>query len=128
MPRTWKSAVLGLLLLPALVRAQAPQPPVAKQVEHVSVWHGEKVNDPYFWLRDKSNPEVIKYLEAENAYTEAMTKGLQPFADALYREMLGRIKQTDLSVPVRRGTAGLLAGANSRCKPPGERGRSGRSA
>jgi len=45
---------------------------------------------------------VVQYLEAENAYTEAMTKGIQPFADALYKEMLGRIKQTDLSVPTPR--------------------------
>jgi oligopeptidase B len=61
------------------------------------------VNDPFFWLREKSNPEVIRYLEAENAYTEAMTRDLQPFAAALYEEMLGRIQQTDLSVPTRRG-------------------------
>ena len=60
--------------------------------------------DNYYWLREKSNPEVIKYLEAENAYTASLTKDLQPFADALYKEMLGRIKQTDLSVPVRRGS------------------------
>ena len=89
---------------PGAPRAEAPpRPPAARQVEHVSLWHGEKVNDPYFWLREKSNPEVVRYLEAENAYTEAMTKDLRPFADALYREMLGRIKQTDLSVPTRRG-------------------------
>jgi oligopeptidase B len=81
----------------------APRPPAARQVEHVSRWHGEKVNDPYFWLREKSDPEVIRYLEAENAYTAAMTKDLRPFADALYKEMLGRIKQTDLGVPTRRG-------------------------
>ncbi len=87
-----------------LLRADtAPRPPVARQVDHVSVWHGEKVHDPYFWLRDKGNPEVIRYLEAENAYTAAMTKNLRPFADALYKEMLGRIKQTDLGVPTRRG-------------------------
>ncbi len=59
--------------------------------------------DPYFWLREKSNPEVAKYLEAENAYTEAMTANLKPFSDAIYKEMLGHIKQTDLSVPTRRG-------------------------
>ncbi len=59
--------------------------------------------DPYFWLREKANPEVAKYLEAENAYTQAMTKTLVPFQDSLYKEMLGRIKQTDLSVPVRNG-------------------------
>src|ERR1700730_10362540 len=100
----WSVGVLGfLVVLPALVAQTAPRAPVAKQVEHISNWHGQKVNDPFFWLREKSNPEVIKYLEAENAYTRAMTKDLQPFADNLYKEMLGRIKQTDLSVPTRRG-------------------------
>jgi oligopeptidase B len=64
------------------------------------------VIDPYYWLREKSNPRVREYLEQENAYTAATTKGLQPFSDALYAEMLGRIKQTDLSVPTRR--AGYL--------------------
>ena len=57
--------------------------------------------DNYFWLRDKSNPAVIEYLKAENAYTDALTKDLKPFEEALYKEMLGRIKQTDLSVPTR---------------------------
>jgi oligopeptidase B len=61
------------------------------------------VNDPWFWLREKANPDVRAYLEAENAYTEATTRRLAPFRDALYAEMLGRIQQTDLSVPVRRG-------------------------
>jgi oligopeptidase B len=80
-----------------------PTPPVATRVDHTQVWHGETVNDPYFWLREKSNPDVAKYLEAENTYTEAMTAGLAPFRDALYKEMLARIKQTDLGVPVRDG-------------------------
>ncbi len=80
-----------------------PPPPVAPQKPHVSVWHGESVSDPWFWLREKSSPEVVAYLNAENAYTEAMTADLKPFSEALYKEMLGRIKQTDLSVPVRRG-------------------------
>ena len=59
--------------------------------------------DPYYWLREKGSPDVVAYLEAENAYTEATTADLQPFSKALYEEMLGRIKQTDLSVPVREG-------------------------
>ena len=84
-------------------QAARPTPPVAKRVDHTQVWHGETVNDPYFWLREKTNPDVAKYLEAENAYTEAMTAGLAPFRDALYKEMLGRIKQTDLGVPTRDG-------------------------
>lgn len=79
------------------------KPPAAKRVERREVRHGATVVDHYYWLREKSNPEVIAYLEAENAYTEAMTKDLKPFEDALYKEMLGRIKQTDLSVPARRG-------------------------
>jgi oligopeptidase B len=77
-------------------------PPVANRIEHREERHGATVMDNYFWLRDKSNPAVIEYLKAENAYTDALTKNLKPFEDALYTEMLGRIKQTDLSVPTRR--------------------------
>ncbi len=77
-------------------------PPVAQQREHHERRHGEAVSDPYFWLREKENPDVARYLEAENAYTAAVTKDLKPFEDALYAEMLARIKQTDLSVPVMR--------------------------
>src|ERR1700756_1036105 len=98
-PRLILLTVASILATLGLLRAETPvRPPQARQMEHISTWHGEKVNDPFFWLRDKSNPEVIQYLEAENAYTEAMTRDLKPFADALYQEMLGRIKQTDLSV------------------------------
>ncbi|HXY41869.1 MAG TPA: S9 family peptidase [Vicinamibacteria bacterium] len=94
----------GLLLMSTCSTASAaPVPPVAPTKEHSQVWHGKTYLDPYYWLREKGSPDVVRYLEAENAYTEAMTAGLKPFADALYAEMLGRIKQTDLSVPVRRG-------------------------
>ncbi len=79
------------------------QPPVAPQIEHREERHGATVVDQYYWLREKKSPEVTRYLQEENAYTEAMTKDLKPFSDALYTEMLGRIKQTDLSVPVKRG-------------------------
>jgi oligopeptidase B len=77
--------------------------PLAPRVEHREIRHGETATDDYYWLREKANPEVLKYLQAENEYTAAMTKHLQPFTDRLYSEMLARIKQTDLSVPVRRG-------------------------
>ncbi|HEX4168967.1 MAG TPA: S9 family peptidase [Bryobacteraceae bacterium] len=77
-----------------------PEPPVAPTVEHREVRYGATVVDRYFWLREKSNPQVVKYLEAENAYTQAMTKDLEPFAHTLYGEMLSHIKQTDLTVPV----------------------------
>src|SRR5271169_5799731 len=97
--------VTALMLFVGLVMvAQVPpEPPVANRIEHQEVRHDATVVDNYFWLREKANPETIKYLEAENAYTEAMTKDLKPFEEALYKEMLGRIKQTDLSVPVQRG-------------------------
>jgi oligopeptidase B len=81
----------------------APVPPVAPKKDHREVRHGATVVDDYYWFREKSNPELIQYLEAENAYTAAITQDQKPFEDALYKEMLGRIKQTDLSVPVRRG-------------------------
>jgi oligopeptidase B len=104
MPHYSTGCVLVFVVLSTAIFAQSPQEaPSAGQVEHISVWHGQNVNDPFFWLREKSNPAVIKHLEAENAYTEAVTKGLKPFADALYQEMLGHIKQTDQNVPVRRG-------------------------
>ena len=77
--------------------------PVAERIEHRELRHGETVVDHYFWLREKTNPKVIEYLKAENAFTEQVAAALKPFSDALYAEMLGRVKQTDLSVPVRRG-------------------------
>jgi oligopeptidase B len=103
--RTVASAFLIIFALAALSLAaqQALLPPIAPQLDHEEERHGESVVDPYFWLREKTNPEVIKYLKAENAYAEAMTKDLKPFQKALYKEMLSRIKQTDLSVPARRG-------------------------
>jgi len=81
------------------------EPPVAKTVPHTEVQQGEEVQDPYFWLRDdaRSDPEVLAYLEAENAYTAAVMKPTEEFQQKLYDEMLARIKETDLSVPVRFG-------------------------
>jgi oligopeptidase B len=55
--------------------------------------------DHYAWLRDKQNPRVLSYLEAENAYADAYLKPTEAFQEKLYQEMLGRIQQTDLSVP-----------------------------
>ena len=98
-------ALVGIILLMHVpVEPQTtPVPPVAPVKPHREVRHGATVMDNYFWLREKSNPEVTRYLGAEDAYTEAMTKDLKPFQDALYQEMLSHIKQTDLSVPARRG-------------------------
>ena len=74
-------------------------PPVAKIDPKVDIVHNEERVDNYFWLRAKSNEEVIEYLEAENRYTEAMMQHTEDFQKQLYQELLGRIKETDLSVP-----------------------------
>jgi len=79
--------------------AAPPAPPVAKKVPRSIEVHGTRLSDDYFWLRDKKNPEVISYLEAENAYTAAMTKQTAALQERLYKEMLARIKQTDTNVP-----------------------------
>jgi len=100
-----RPAIAGIFVLGLSWIIQAgttDAPPAAKRAEHREDRHGATVIDNYYWLRDKSNPAVIEYLKAENAYTDAMTKDLKPFEEALYKEMLGRIKQTDLSVPIRR--------------------------
>ncbi len=80
--------------------AAEPAPPVAKKVPVERKIHGDALVDNYRWLQDKKSAEVIAYLNAENAYTQAMTKHLKDFEERLYQETLARIKQTDLSVPV----------------------------
>jgi oligopeptidase B len=78
-----------------------PSPPLARREPVETIVHGDRRVDHYAWLRHKENPEVIAYLEAENAYTDAILRPTEPFQEALYQEMLGRILQTDLSVPYR---------------------------
>jgi oligopeptidase B len=79
------------------------KPPTARKSPKTTTIHGETLVDDYFWLREKSDPEVISYLEAENAYTDAVMKHSEGFQAALYKEMLARIKETDIEVPTRRG-------------------------
>ena len=93
-------ALLSLLLSGGALCAE---PPIAAQRPVVSKIHGEERIDPYAWLREKENPEVIAYLEAENAYTAAMTGHLEGLQQRVYDELLGRLLETDTSVPVRHG-------------------------
>jgi len=79
-----------------------PRPPQAPIDPQVTVIHGETRIDPFFWMRDRNDPRTIDYLNAENAYTERMTRHTSGLRDKLYREMKGRIKETDLSVPYPR--------------------------
>lgn len=97
------AVVIATCVLPLPLAAQqtALQPPVAERRTHVDTLHGEVRSDDYFWLREKSDPAVAAYLEAENAYAEQVLAPLAGLRETLYQEMLGRIKQTDLSVPYR---------------------------
>jgi len=78
-------------------------PPVAAVKPHITVTHGDTLHDNYFWMREKDNPEVVNYLTAENAYAEGVMEPTRPLQDALYKEMLGRIQETDTNVPYRLG-------------------------
>jgi oligopeptidase B len=82
--------------------APSPPAPLAPRHPHPVVRHGERLEDDWFWIRDRQNPEVREYLEAENAHTETWMAPLTGFQQRLYDEMLARIQQTDLSVPYRR--------------------------
>ena len=81
--------------------AQDLTPPSAKVIARIDTLHGDIRTDNYFWIREKTNPDVISYLNAENAYTAAKMKHTEALQQRLYDEMLGRIKETDLSVPFR---------------------------
>ncbi|MFY9854340.1 MAG: S9 family peptidase [Terracidiphilus sp.] len=79
------------------------QPPIARKERKETALHGAVLVDEYAWLRDKQNPEVTAYLEAENAYAESVMAPLSGLRDQLYDEMLSHMKQTDVSVPFRDG-------------------------
>ena len=78
-------------------------PPIAPKHPYVHVLHGDERLDDYFWLRDRDNPDVMAYLEAENVYTEIKMEHTRSLQDTLYQEMLSRIQEDDLSVPYREG-------------------------
>ncbi|MFC7621838.1 S9 family peptidase [Microlunatus sp. GCM10028923] len=84
-----------------LDRASATAPTAAFR-PIVRSHHGDDFADPYEWLRDKENSEVIGYLEAENAYTEARTGHLAELREAIFTDIKSRTKETDLSVPTHR--------------------------
>jgi oligopeptidase B len=103
--RRLRNLASSLVILPIVgtsvshLEAQAVSPPTARIIPRVDTLHGEVRTDNYFWIRNKSDPQVISYLEAENAYTAARMKHTEALQKKLYDEMLGRIKETDLSVP-----------------------------
>ncbi|KPK86126.1 MAG: protease 2 [Bacteroides sp. SM23_62_1] len=76
-------------------------PPIADKKPKELTIHNDTRIDDYFWLKDRDNPEVIDYLKAENEYTDAIMKDTEKLQEKLYNEIIGRIKQTDESVPYR---------------------------
>ena len=81
----------------------AVSPPATPKRPQVTRIHGYTRTDDYFWLRDKSNPEVKQYLEAQNAYTMAMMKPTEGLQQKLYDEMVARVQQSDETAPYRKG-------------------------
>src|ERR1700685_1530524 len=79
------------------------QPPIAKRVPAERTHHGDTFIDEYAWLAAKDDPETIAFLEAENAFTAAETAAQADLASAAFEEIRARTKETDLSVPVRKG-------------------------
>ena len=86
-----------------MTQTPLPAPPIAPKIHTETPLHGVVLTDDYAWLRDKQNPAVTAYLEAENAYAEAYMAPLAGLRDELYQEMLSHVKQTDVSVPFRDG-------------------------
>ena len=84
------------------IDAAGAMAPVAKRIETKRVHHDDEFLDPYEWMRDKSDPEVIAYLEAENAHVEDVTAYQEPLRQKIFDEIKARTKETDLSVPLRR--------------------------
>ena len=89
--------------LPCSAQASAgAQPPIARKIHTEKTLDGALLVDDYAWLRERANPEVHQYLEAENAYAENATASEKPLADKLYAETVAHIKQTDETVPYRK--------------------------
>ena len=87
---------------PGQPTGDSPVPPVARRILSERTHHGDTVIDEYAWLADKDDPETLRYLEAENAYTAAMTAGQAGLRQEIFAEIKGRTQETDLSVPVRK--------------------------
>ena len=91
--------LISFLSLTPACKQTGPEPPVAEKIPVELTQHGHTRIDDYYWLREHENPRVIEYLEAENEYTGLMLKHTEALQEKLYNEIIGRIEQTDESVP-----------------------------
>jgi oligopeptidase B len=96
-------SIMAALNVSNFAQSNALRAPMTEKKTKTTKIHDDTMIDEYFWLREKSNPEVIAHLEAENAYSEAVMKPTAAFQDKLYKEMVGHIKETDVNVPYRWG-------------------------
>ncbi len=94
-------ALMGSIVITNMMQSQTPQPPRPAKKPYKMEIHGHIRVDDYYWMNERDSKEVIDYLNAENAYTDAVLKHTKEFQESLFNEMVGRIKQTDLSVPYR---------------------------
>ncbi len=102
--RVLQSAFILLFSFTAIAQTTAmPNPPVAAKKPITVVKFGDTRVDDYFWLREKTSPEVTAYLKAENDYTQTVLGPMKDFQETLYKDMLSRIKETDENVPYRKG-------------------------
>src|ERR1700730_7132654 len=95
-------AVPTFILVLSTMFAEA-NPPLAPEIPHEITEAGHTRNDPFFWMREKAHPAVLKYLQAENRYTETTLKHTEKLRDTIYHEMRRRIKEDDVSVPQKIG-------------------------
>ena len=86
-----------------MTNSSRPDPPLAKIIPHTLEKHGQVRVDNYYWLNDRSNPDVIAYLQQENEYATTQSQHTAGFEGQLFEEIKGRIKPTDLSVPFKQG-------------------------
>ena len=94
------ATLVSFVLAPlAAAQSRSSSPPVAPTKPHRLEMHGDVRIDPYYWLRERENPQVIAYLEAENAWTEQVMAHTAELQDRLFEEIKGRIKQDDATVP-----------------------------
>lgn len=103
MKTTYIISIFALSVLATACKTdKTMNPPIAEKKPKELTIHGDTRIDNYYWLRERENPEVIAYLEAENAYREDVMKETEELQEKLYSEIVGRIKQTDESVPYKK--------------------------
>ncbi|XP_024025988.1 uncharacterized protein LOC21405850 [Morus notabilis] len=97
--------LVGAKLFRSSMASETPKPPAAKKVKHVMELFGDVRVDNYYWLRDdsRSDPEVLSYLKQENAYTDSIMSDANKFEEELFKEIRARIKEDDVSAPLRKG-------------------------